>query len=222
MTSLRQAAQQALEAMSSFKSGTNGLYEGEFAEEMAALKAALADGDKSSPGEPVAWYHVPYPNNGAAPMVSLSKQHEPSMYGAVVPLFLGAPYDQTSLELCEVCGWKTLIPGDCCLNCARINCASLQDQNTELDRKLAEMEAKLNNPSVDDAFRILAEANRRAIDYINELERQINELKQKAEPVNKKRKPLSEAKISSLFRTAGSPLLFARAIERAHSIRGHE
>ena len=128
--------------------------------------------------EPIAWYHVPYPNNGAAPMVSLSKQHEPSMYGAVVPLFLGAPYDQTSLELCEVCGWKTLIPGDCCLNCARINCASLQDQNTELDRKLAEMEAKLNNPSVDDAFRILAEANRRAIDYINQLERQINEYKQ--------------------------------------------
>lgn len=29
------------------------------------------------------------------------------------------PYDQTELELCEVCGWKTLIPEDCCLNCAR-------------------------------------------------------------------------------------------------------
>lgn len=29
------------------------------------------------------------------------------------------PYDQTALELCEVCGWKTLIPGDCCLNCER-------------------------------------------------------------------------------------------------------
>ncbi len=26
-------------------------------------------------------------------------------------------YDQTALELCEVCGWKTLIPGDVCLNC---------------------------------------------------------------------------------------------------------
>jgi len=54
-----------------------------------------------------------------------------------------ADLEQTSLELCEVCGWKTLIPGDCCLNCARINpcpnCASLQDQNTELDRKLAEL-----------------------------------------------------------------------------------
>lgn len=56
---------------------------------------------------------------------------------------MAEPYDQTSLELCEVCGWKTLIPGDCCLNCERIspcpNCASLEDQNTELDRKLAEL-----------------------------------------------------------------------------------
>jgi hypothetical protein len=29
------------------------------------------------------------------------------------------PYDQTALELCEVCCWKTLIPGDVCLNCER-------------------------------------------------------------------------------------------------------
>jgi hypothetical protein len=29
------------------------------------------------------------------------------------------PYDQTALELCNVCGWKTLIPDDGCLNCKR-------------------------------------------------------------------------------------------------------
>ena len=29
------------------------------------------------------------------------------------------PYDQTALELCGVCGWRTLIPGDACLNCER-------------------------------------------------------------------------------------------------------
>jgi len=29
------------------------------------------------------------------------------------------PYDQTALELCGVCGWKTLIPDDGCLNCER-------------------------------------------------------------------------------------------------------
>jgi hypothetical protein len=28
-------------------------------------------------------------------------------------------YDQQALELCEKCGWKTLIPGDGCLNCMR-------------------------------------------------------------------------------------------------------
>ena len=32
---------------------------------------------------------------------------------------LQEPYDQTALELCNVCGWKTLIPDDCCLNCER-------------------------------------------------------------------------------------------------------
>lgn len=29
------------------------------------------------------------------------------------------PYDQTALELCGVCGWKTLIPTEGCLNCER-------------------------------------------------------------------------------------------------------
>jgi hypothetical protein len=29
------------------------------------------------------------------------------------------PYDQTALEVCNVCGWKTLIPDDACLNCER-------------------------------------------------------------------------------------------------------
>lgn len=30
-----------------------------------------------------------------------------------------AHYDQTALELCDKCGWKTLIPGEGCLNCER-------------------------------------------------------------------------------------------------------
>lgn len=30
-----------------------------------------------------------------------------------------ADLEQTSLELCETCGWRTLIPGDVCLNCTR-------------------------------------------------------------------------------------------------------
>lgn len=28
-------------------------------------------------------------------------------------------YDQQALELCEACGWKTLIPDEGCLNCER-------------------------------------------------------------------------------------------------------
>jgi len=38
------------------------------------------------------------------------------------------PYDQTALELCNVCGWKTLIPDDGCLNCERAQPA----QETEI------------------------------------------------------------------------------------------
>ena len=79
------------------------------------------------------------------------------------------PYDQTALELCETCGWKTLIPGDGCLNCERQNatrpqwptlwvgcpnCASLEAQNTELDAKLAELERKpLTDEEIEKAYR---------------------------------------------------------------------
>jgi len=29
-------------------------------------------------------------------------------------------YDQAALELCGVCGWKAVVPDECCLNCKRI------------------------------------------------------------------------------------------------------
>jgi hypothetical protein len=29
-------------------------------------------------------------------------------------------YDQTALELCDVCGWKAVVPDECCLNCKRL------------------------------------------------------------------------------------------------------
>ena len=43
---------------------------------------------------------------------------------AMCQRFAAAPqppehYDQQALDLCLTCGWKTLIPGDCCLICAR-------------------------------------------------------------------------------------------------------
>ena len=37
----------------------------------------------------------------------------------VRPLYTAPQYDQTSLELCNECGWKAVIPGDGCLICAR-------------------------------------------------------------------------------------------------------
>ena len=51
--------------------------------------------------------------------------HDDEVYDAIEALRAALaqpeqePYDQTALELCEVCGWKTLIPDDGCLNCAR-------------------------------------------------------------------------------------------------------
>lgn len=35
------------------------------------------------------------------------------------PVAAPAPYDQQALELCEVCGWKAVIPGEPCLVCER-------------------------------------------------------------------------------------------------------
>jgi hypothetical protein len=40
------------------------------------------------------------------------------------------PYDQTALELCKVCGWKTLIPNDGCLNCERTQPAQEPEMQT--------------------------------------------------------------------------------------------
>jgi len=96
MTDLRTAAQQALEVMESAEvdpHSSDAVYKA-----ITDLRAALTDGDKLSPGEPVAWYHVPYPGNGISPMVSLSQQHEPSLYGAVVPLYIAPPQQALTIE----------------------------------------------------------------------------------------------------------------------------
>lgn len=53
MTTDREVMQMALDAMVSFSTGTNGLYEGEFAEEIAALRTALSQPEQ----EPVSWMY---------------------------------------------------------------------------------------------------------------------------------------------------------------------
>jgi hypothetical protein len=55
-------------------------------------------------GRGVYAYMVEYPEEGAV---------------FLMPIEQAEKYDQTALELCGKCGWKTLIPGDCCLNCVR-------------------------------------------------------------------------------------------------------
>ena len=40
-------------------------------------------------------------------------------------------YDQTALELCERCGWKTLVPDDGCLNCKRREWVGLTNKDLQ-------------------------------------------------------------------------------------------
>jgi hypothetical protein len=54
---------------------------------------------------------------------------------------LQEPYDQTALELCNVCGWKTLIPDDGCLNCERAQ--SAQDVNYWIRESTAARQAEM-------------------------------------------------------------------------------
>jgi len=64
------------------------------------------------------------------------------------------PYDQTALELCKVCGWKTLIPGECCLNCERAQPVqepvawAVQGRITMLRGEFAEIDAKARAKSI--------------------------------------------------------------------------
>jgi hypothetical protein len=66
--------------------------------------------------QPVAWA-MPR-KDGLILDVICPEEHarEPGQY--TVPLYT-RPYDQQALELCEVCGWKTMIPTEGCLNCER-------------------------------------------------------------------------------------------------------
>ena len=172
MTTLREAAQQALEALE-FPAVSFPVDRHKAA---VALRAALAE-----PAQEPVWtdllrlvgnlFEEAYKAGKAAaaePKQDGCDHCNHPMYAAIKCRMCGRVTEPAEEPPCAT---QECMPSQC------PNCASLEAQNTELDRKLAEMEAKLNNPSVDDAFRILAEVNRRAIDYINELERQVNELK---------------------------------------------
>lgn len=95
MTTLREAAQQALEALEWFNKYGSEEHGPSLRGAECSLRAALAEPTVPSDGtdshQPVAWYHVPYPGNGISPVVSMYQQREPSLYGVVVPLYTAPP-----------------------------------------------------------------------------------------------------------------------------------
>ena len=122
MTTLREAAQQALEALDAYS------WE-QVDAARTALKAALAEEalqrltDVSQEIEAAL----------AEPMQHDCEHCNQPLYAAIK---------------CRVCGRVASAEPPCatqeCMPSECPNCASLQDQNTELDRKLAEMERKLS------------------------------------------------------------------------------
>jgi hypothetical protein len=109
---LREAAAAVLEALIL----SDGMHS--YAKEIADLRAALAEPaiKPDLTTEPVAWA-MPRPD-GLILDVICPDEHEAYEGEYTVPLY-AHPYDQQALELCEVCGWKTMIPTEGCLNCER-------------------------------------------------------------------------------------------------------
>ena len=113
MTTLRTAAQQALEALEATSSYDIPAPRLRRRSAITALRAALAEPVQEpvayAVGRTLHWHEGKGVNDAQLYLAPPQRPAEP----------VQEPYDQTALELCNVCGWKTLIPGDCCLNCVR-------------------------------------------------------------------------------------------------------
>ena len=105
-------ALEALEEMDSEDAELNQEWLGKKA--IAALRAAIEQA-------PVAWmYDFLSDNEVIRDWVTQSYDDIKRENGFNVrPLYTAPQYDQTSLELCNECGWRALIPGEGCLTCAR-------------------------------------------------------------------------------------------------------
>ena len=86
-----------------------------------AKRKAAADKLQEPAKEPVSFPCCGYTDANAIRWNQFNGVVQCHMCGQVYTVAQPAqePYDQTALELCNVCGWKTLIPDDCCLNCER-------------------------------------------------------------------------------------------------------
>jgi len=81
---------------------------------ITALRAAIDQAEKqSASGSYVSW-----DNTLCNPLAPAREQAKSAWYDGYKSA-KAEQYDQTSLELCEECGWKAIIPGDGCLVCAR-------------------------------------------------------------------------------------------------------
>ena len=106
-------ALEALEQINQLSVGENAIaLPGEIDAAMDNLRAAIEQAEK-----PMAWFHADnYKTRFTTdPSEELFGKDWKPLY--TVPR--QEQYDQTSLELCEECSWKALIPGDGCLICAR-------------------------------------------------------------------------------------------------------
>lgn len=85
----------------------------DYTDELDILDAELAKAEQ----EPM-YFGLTHDHTWLSVTPSCYKKLKPEMR---MKVYTSPPthYDQTALELCEACGWKTLIPGDCCLNCER-------------------------------------------------------------------------------------------------------
>ncbi len=68
------------------------------------MRQAIADADKLTP----------FCSGLGAAILRDVKESLAALEAALKP-----QYDQQALELCDLCGWKALIPGEGCLNCQR-------------------------------------------------------------------------------------------------------
>jgi hypothetical protein len=123
MTTHREVMQQALEALEQLENaacknhGDEGLRH--YIKSITALRDALAE-----PQKPVGTYEEVMQTMRSLQTGTLVAQQQMFALLKDKPLYAepqpkAEPYDQTALELCEVCGWKTLIPTEGCLNCER-------------------------------------------------------------------------------------------------------
>jgi hypothetical protein len=110
-----EAMKQALDALEEYQANGSPFMSCDAA--VAALRAAIEQADK-----PVAWRWKALVNGEFVSNWVLTHSDPPPFATESMPLYT-APrqeqYDQTSLELCNECGWRAMIPGDGCLVCAR-------------------------------------------------------------------------------------------------------